>query len=214
MEDSHTWADRFAGDVAIYTWPTPTLLQNLELELFAPAVWSSDQQPQLHLGVDSPQGSGLVPLHKPRPLGRVPLSRPLKAAPSTGACSMGLLLWPQRAPSYGGRRGHGSPAGRASAKHQRQPWPCMEWAAGEAHGPVRSRAGRWGAAGGSTDLRPQRAEHHVGGTQRRSVTLVGGSCPCPLQVPGGRHLCGMEGCEGPALASPLPRPRSLASPQV
>lgn len=107
MEDSHTWADRFAGDVAIYTWPTPTLLQNLELELFAPAVWSSDQQPQLHLGVDSPQGSGLVPLHKPRPLGRVPLSRPLKAAPSTGACSMGLLLWPQRAPSYGGRNGHG-----------------------------------------------------------------------------------------------------------
>lgn len=35
MEDSHTWADRFAGDVAIYAWPTPTLLQNLELALFA-----------------------------------------------------------------------------------------------------------------------------------------------------------------------------------
>lgn len=54
MEDSHTWADRFAGDVAIYTWPTPTLLQNLELGCLL--AWSSDQKPQLHLGVDSPEG--------------------------------------------------------------------------------------------------------------------------------------------------------------
>lgn len=49
--------------------------------------------------------------------------------------------------------------------------------------------------------------------QRRPVTLVGSSCPCPLQVPGGQHLCGMEGCEGPALAPPLPRLKSLAAPQ-
>lgn len=53
----------------------------------------------------------------------------------------------------------------------------------------------------------------LGGTLSRSATLVGGSCPCPLQVPGGRHLCGMEGGKGPALAPPLPRPKSLALPQ-
>lgn len=53
----------------------------------------------------------------------------------------------------------------------------------------------------------------LGGTQSRSVTLVGGSCPCPLQVPGGQHLCGVEGGEGPALTPLLPRPKSLASPQ-
>lgn len=100
--------------------------------------WSSGPHSQLHLGVDSPEGVW-APCVSPGPWAGCPHIGPLKAAPNIGTCLLGLLLWPQRAQSYVGRRGHRS-IRRASISKAPEAAALHGVAASEAHGLVQSRA--------------------------------------------------------------------------